>query len=88
MEVLKAPDGALNLAMALCFWNLLEGETPRPLLLWPWFYHQLKLNVLSNCQQIIVISYCYKYRHNFIVISGAYTVLQVDGALCIFIIIC
>ena len=28
MEVLRAPDGALNLAMASCFWNLLEGETP------------------------------------------------------------
>ena len=30
MEVLRAPDGALNLAVAPCFWNLLEGETPPP----------------------------------------------------------
>ena len=30
MEVLGAPDGALNLAMAPSFWNLLEGETPPP----------------------------------------------------------
>ena len=28
MEILRVPSGALNLAMAPCFWNILEGETP------------------------------------------------------------
>ena len=28
MEAKRAPNGALNLTMAPCFWNLLEGETP------------------------------------------------------------
>ena len=28
MEVLRVPNGALNLAMAPCFWNSLEEETP------------------------------------------------------------
>ena len=30
MEVLRAPSGTLNLAIAPFFWNLLEGETPPP----------------------------------------------------------
>ena len=30
MEVLRAPNGTLNLAMAPCFCNLFEGETPPP----------------------------------------------------------
>ena len=37
MEVLRAPNGALSLAMGPCFLNLLEGETsPSPLSLRPW----------------------------------------------------
>ena len=56
MEVLRAPGGALNLALAPCFWNLLEGETP-PLSLRPWFLVYLGVisrnpYVLSSCMSV------------------------------------
>ena len=52
MEVLRAPGGTLDLAMAPCFWNLLEGETlPPPFRYGPDRGHSYCGVVIANCSR-------------------------------------